>query len=87
MDEVRVVPPPDLPAHSARAVHWVLRRRRETCLVRALVLQAWFAGRGRPREVMIGVSGPRDFRAHAWLEGDAHCHAEGFHEIHRLPVR
>lgn len=47
-----------------------LRRRRESCLVNAIVLQAWEAAHGRTRDLVIGTTGPNGFRAHAWLEGD-----------------
>jgi hypothetical protein len=76
-----------LPARSARAVHLVLRDPLVTCLVRALVLQAWFAAQGRRREVVIGVTGAHRFAAHAWLDGDPRCHGGTFQEIHRIPAR
>lgn len=47
-----------------------LRRWRESCLVNAIVLQAWEAAHGRRRDLVVGVTGPNGFRAHAWLEGD-----------------
>jgi Transglutaminase-like superfamily len=87
VEAVRLDRPPLLPPHAARAVHRVLGVRHATCLERALVLQAWFAMRGHPRAVVIGVSGPQDFAAHAWLDGEAQCHADEYHEIHRLPAR
>jgi len=53
----------------------VLRRRGESCLVKAIVLQAWEAAHGRRRDLIVGVTDPTEFRAHAWLEGDPH-HAD-----------
>ena len=64
-------PPPPLPAGAERAVRGVLRRLGESCLVKAVVLQAWEAAHGRRRDIVVGVTGPDRFRAHAWLDGDA----------------
>lgn len=47
-----------------------LRRWHETCLVNAIVLQAWEAAHGRRRDLVVGVTGPDGFHAHAWLQGD-----------------
>ena len=65
-------------------VNAVLRRRDDTCLVRALVRQAWLAGQGRDVDVIVGVTAPSDFRAHAWLDGDSDG---GYLELARYPVR
>lgn len=62
--------PPRLPAHASRGVHAVLKRVPNTCLERALVLQRWLAEQGVERDVVVGVTGRQDFRAHAWLEGE-----------------
>jgi Transglutaminase-like superfamily len=51
-------------------VRGALRRWHETCLVNAIVLQAWEAAHGRRRDLVVGVTGPDGFRAHAWLQGD-----------------
>jgi hypothetical protein len=51
-------------------VRAALRRSGESCLVTAIVLQAWEAAHGRSRDLIVGVTGATDFRAHAWLEGD-----------------
>ncbi len=48
----------------------MLRRRGESCLVKAIVLQAWQAAHGRRRDLIVGVTDPAGFEAHAWLEGD-----------------
>ena len=65
--------PPRFPA-GRRAVASVLHRRRATCLERSLVLQAWDAAHGSPRDVVIGVTSPSpEFRAHAWLDGEETC--------------
>lgn len=64
-------PPPRLPAQAERGVRGALRRLHETCLVNAIVLQAWEAAHGRRRDLVVGVTGPDGFLAHAWLQGDA----------------
>ncbi len=63
-------PPPPLPPEAEVGVRGALRRWRESCLVDAIVLQAWESAHGRRRELVIGTTGPRDFSAHAWLQGD-----------------
>jgi hypothetical protein len=63
-------PPPRLPARAERGVRGALRRWKESCLVNAIVLQAWEAAHGRRRDLLVGITGPGDFSAHAWLEGD-----------------
>jgi len=47
-----------------------LWRMRESCLVNAIVVQAWDSAHGRRRDLVVGVTGPDGFRAHAWLDGD-----------------
>ena len=47
-----------------------LRRWHESCLVNAIVLQTWEAAHGRRRDLVVGVTGPNGFSAHAWLQGD-----------------
>ena len=79
---------PPLPYEGRRAVGAVLRRRSDTCLVRASVRQAWDAAHGVPRDLVIGVTAPGSgFKAHAWLDGDPPCQSEGFHELLRRPPR
>jgi Transglutaminase-like superfamily len=63
-------PPPPLPIEAERGVRGALRRLRGTCLVNAIVLQAWEAAHGLRRDLVVGVTGPEGFRAHAWLQGD-----------------
>ncbi len=87
VDHVRLRRPPSLPPTASRGIYGVLRRRRNSCLERALLLQVWYASQGHRRDVVIGVTSPQDFLAHAWLDGDARCHHESFHEILRLPPR
>jgi hypothetical protein len=77
--------PPSLPASAERGVGAVLRRRPASCLERALVLQRWEASQGYPRDVVIGVTSPDDFAAHAWLDGDPDEAGE-FAELLRLPA-
>jgi hypothetical protein len=87
LDGAHVTPPPALPAHARRGVMAVLRRRPNTCLERALVLQRWEAAHGAGADVVIGV--PRvsdDFVAHAWLETMPDGPLDAFHEIHRIPA-
>lgn len=82
VDDIRVARPSHLPPAAARGVHAVLRRLEPSCLERALVLQAWLAAAGEPRDVIIGVTKPSaGFRAHAWLDGES---APGFSELRRL---
>ena len=64
-------PPPPLPIEAERGVRGALRRRHETCLVNAIVLQAWEAAHGRKRDLVVGTTGPNGFSAHAWLQGDS----------------
>ena len=79
---------PAVGAGSRRGALGVLRRMDATCLERATVLQAWDAAHDLPRDLVIGVTSPRvGFRAHAWLDGDPPCHAEGFTELLRRPAR
>ncbi len=61
-----------------------MRGKRATCLERVLVLQAWHSAHGRPLEVVVGFNGSsRNFRAHAWLEGDE-GESETWQELVRL---
>ena len=87
VNRVQVQPPRRRAAVAERAVCWMLRQRRASCLERALVLQAWYSGQGVPREVVIGVTSPEHFQAHAWLDGDTKCHEARFAEILRLSPR
>lgn len=82
--EVRVPDPPRLPPRAGRGVDAVLRRLEPSCLERSLVLQRWLASQGERHEVVVGVSAPGDFHAHAWLEGEDVTEGPPFHEIARL---
>jgi hypothetical protein len=65
----------------------VIRRKPNTCLERALVLQRWEAAHGAPCDVVIGVPGRgSDFVAHAWLESMPDAQVSAYHEIHRIPA-
>jgi len=74
--------PPLSPA-ARRGVDGTLRRTGASCLEQAVVRQAWAASQGEHRDVVVGVSSPRDFGAHAWLDGDPPAASDGFHEILR----
>ena len=87
VEHVSVSPPPRLPSSAGRGVAALLRRRRHTCLERVLVLQRWEAAQGRPREIVIGVTGgSTNFTAHAWLDGDPDNDEQSYHELMRLPA-
>jgi hypothetical protein len=88
LDGVRLSPPPKLPPDAEAGVLLALRLQRQSCLVRAAVLQEWFASQGSRRDIVIGVTAPNSgFEAHAWLDGDPPCHSEGFQELLRQPAR
>lgn len=71
LDNLSLAPAPSAPGAAVFGVTVVLRLRRERCLVRSAVLQAWHLGQGRHYDLVIGVTSPGDdFTAHAWLEGD-----------------
>jgi Transglutaminase-like superfamily len=79
---------PPLPMSARRGVSLSLRLAKANCLVRAIVLQAWWLAHGEERDLVIGVTAPsKGFSAHAWLEGDPPCHTERFHELARRPAR
>ena len=84
LESLRVPAPPALPGSAARGVRAVLHRRTHTCLEEALVMQRWLAGQGVPRDVVVGVRGPAEFGAHAWLDGDLAPAQAGFLELVRV---
>ena len=87
LENVALDPPPALPDEAIRGVGAVLRRRDDSCLVRALVRQRWHAAHGARRDVVIGIARPNGkFLAHAWLEGDSPCHDEHFVELSQRPA-
>lgn len=87
LPDVRVGRPPALPPEAERGMRFVLGNRPSTCLQRALVQQAWHAAQGRPREVVVGVTGSSNgFSAHAWLDGTPGEPAPEFRELLRLPA-
>jgi hypothetical protein len=87
VEGVRVPRPPRVAPYAIRGVFAVLRRSQHTCLERSLVLQRWYLEHGRPRDVVVGVTAPRNgFTAHAWLEGDPEDVSE-YRELLRLPAR
>lgn len=73
----------DRRGRGVEAVLW----RRGSCLERSLVRQEWLRVHGRDVDVVIGVQGPADFAAHAWLDGEEAHSAEEFVEIRRHRVR
>jgi hypothetical protein len=88
LEAVALGPPPPLPEQAIRGVGAVLRRRDDSCLVRARVRPRWHAAHGTMRDLVIGVTPPSgDFTAHAWLDGDQPCHHERFRELSRRPAR
>ena len=85
LDEVSFEPPMGLPPTADAGIHAVLRRLPSTCLERAVVLQRWRTAQGDPREIVIGVMRDEDeFKAHAWVEGEADELAPGFQELLRV---
>ena len=80
--DVRVPEAPRVPSRAGRSVRLVLSREEPSCLERALVLQRWLVEHGLERDVIVGVTGREDFRAHAWLEGESVD--ERFQELTRL---
>ena len=83
---VRVPDAPRLNPRAGRAVKLVLSREEPSCLERALVLQRWFVAQGMPRDVVVGTSGAvsTEFKAHAWLDGDAVPEEPRYIEMIRL---
>jgi hypothetical protein len=81
---VGVAPPPLLPARALRGVEAVLRRRDARCLERSLILQRWHAAQGVAYDIVIGVTSPEAFSAHAWLDGEDDAEAGPFLELARL---
>lgn len=79
--------PPALPPEARRGVEAALRRGGHTCLERSVVMQAWLAAHGEERDLVIGVKAPAgEFKAHAWLEGEAPHGEAPFDEILRRPA-
>lgn len=85
LTELSLAPPPPLPAEAVRGVEAVLRRRPNSCLERAILLQRWHVSQGRPLDVVVGVTSPTEaFRAHAWLEDEPPPSSPSFAELFRL---
>lgn len=85
LDELSVELPTGLPPTADAGIHAVLRRLPSTCLERAVVLQRWLAAQGDPREIVIGVMRhDGQFKAHAWVAGEADELAPGFQELLRV---
>lgn len=83
---VQVAPPAAVGPVARRGVDAALARGGATCLERSLVVQAFEAAEGNPRDVVVGVSAPDEaFGAHAWLDGDRG--GDDFVEIHRIGAR
>jgi hypothetical protein len=79
-------PVPKVPLSAEYGVHLALQPRLFTCLVRASVRQAWLSGHGVARDLVIGVTEPGEFKAHAWLEGDPPHGQAGYLELLRRPA-
>jgi hypothetical protein len=87
LEGARVIAPPALPSHARRGVLAIIRRKPNTCLERALVLQRWEAAHGAGADVVIGVPGrSQDFVAHAWLETMPDAQVGAYHELMRIPA-
>lgn len=86
--ETDVPPSPVLPDRERPAVARGLHLAGATCLVRSIVLQAWDADHGRPRDLIVGV-GRQDgsVTAHAWLDGEEPQHDVVFAELTRRGPR
>jgi hypothetical protein len=85
LSRIDVPSPPNLPASACRGVDAVLRRRRHSCLERALVRQRWLVAQGQSREIAIGVTPPsQGFLAHAWLVGEEDPVARRYQELIRF---
>lgn len=80
-----VAPPPRLPVGAVHGVSAALHHTGSTCLPRALLRQAWWHAHGDDRDLVIGVTAPSDFRAHAWLAGDPEDHDGEFTVLLRIP--
>jgi hypothetical protein len=80
--------PPALPAKAYAGVLAALRRRRSTCLERALVVQRWHQAHGDDRDVVVAVQrSTPTFAAHAWVDGATDEDVRPFAELLRLPPR
>ncbi len=84
-----VAPPSTVAPGSLRGARIALRARRATCLERSLILQRWWASRGKALDVIVGVRNPaasgRGPMGHAWVEHyDRDC-SDVFREIRRVP--
>ena len=64
------LPPVPVGPAGERGVAVALTEARATCLERVSIQQEWLRGNGIARDVIIGVTGPNEFSAHAWLDGD-----------------
>jgi hypothetical protein len=85
--DLRLPRAPHLGLEATTGVDAILRRTDPTCLVRSAVLQRWFADQGDFRELVIGVTAPKQgFRAHAWLEPPGDATASEYVEVMRLPA-
>src|SRR3954469_6060339 len=65
-----VLPPVPTGTAGERGLTGALTIARATCLERAAIRQVWLGAHGEARDLVIGVTGPRRFTAHAWLDGD-----------------
>lgn len=84
--EVSLAEPPPLPQRAFRGVRAVVHRRDLACLERSLLYQSWLAAQGERVDVVFGVTSPREFSAHAWLDGYEADSAERYVEVARRPA-
>lgn len=82
------VPVPPLTARgSLRGARIALRVRRASCLERSLVVQRWWASRGVPLDVIVGVRHPDRSDgplAHAWVDRWDEDWSDRYAEIRRV---
>lgn len=79
---VQLPPAPQCGPLGYRAVSRTVGATRRTCLVSALVRQAYLRSNGVEVDVVIGVQRPEgSFGAHAWLQGEGE---DGHQELARL---
>lgn len=88
LHRARVLPAPVAGLEHTHTVERVLDLTKAACLVRATVLQEWYAAHGVMKDLVIGVSAPSaGFAAHAWLEAPGELTDTRYSELERLQAR